>query len=209
MVIYRWLRQTCIAGLVVIFPAAVTLAFFHFLLDRIDRSFSPLVTHGLIQLGMDLSPHYRLPGLGIIAILVLLLGAGILTRYYLGRKILQITEWLFRRIPLAGSVYGAMHQLVHAFGGADRRAFRQVVLVEYPRAGVHAIGFLSAQVTGAVAAALPVSGETCFVFIPTTPNPTSGFLIAVPREQVTELPLSVEEGIALVISGGIVAPARG
>ncbi|ADU66295.1 DUF502 domain-containing protein [Desulfurispirillum indicum] len=207
MKIYRYCRQTMVTGLIVILPATVTILVAHFLFQKIDSSFSPLVTHALISLGIKLPHSYRIPGIGMVGLLLLLFVTGMLTKHYVGRSLFHYTEDLMGRLPFAGSIHSAMRQLLNAFGTANGRAFKQVVCVEYPKEGIYSIGFLSTNVENQLAEKI-AGTEMVYVFIPTTPNPTSGLLIAVPRQNVMHLDMSVEEGIKLVVSAGIVTPGN-
>jgi uncharacterized membrane protein len=124
----------------------------------------------------------------------------VLATNYLGRKFLHFGDRVFTRVPLVRSVYQTLKQVVQAFVGDQKKAFRQVVLVEYPRKGLYSLAFLTNEGIGQ-------NGEQMLaVFLPTTPNPTSGFLLFLPEKEVTFLDMSVEDGIKLVVSGGVIKP---
>lgn len=147
---------------------------------------------------------FGVPGLGLLIVLVFLTLVGFLAAGLAGRTLMRIGEGLLSRMPVVRTVYGTLKQIFETVLAQSSRSFREVVLVEYPRRGIGAIGF----VTGSSQDEHPSSAEDelVSVFLPTTPNPTSGFLLYVPRKDLVPLDMSVEEGIKLVISGGIVGP---
>ena len=129
---------------------------------------------------------------------------GMVTAGFVGRLVMGSGERLLARVPIVRSIYGATKQIFETVLAQSSEAFRKVVLVEFPRPGCWAIGFLTGDTAAAITACAP--GDRVNVFLPTTPNPTSGFLIFVPREQIRMLKMSVEDGIKMVVSGGIVTP---
>ena len=147
---------------------------------------------------------FTIPGLGIIILVAALILVGMFAAGFLGKFFLKLGEWIVYKVPFISSVYSLLKQIFETFLSGKSNAFKKVVLLEYPRKGIWILGFVSADTEGEVREIL--GREMVNVFIPTTPNPTSGFLIFVPREDVVELDMGVEEGIKFVISGGIVAP---
>lgn len=146
----------------------------------------------------------------IIAFFVLALAitiivfTGLMVGNFLGKKLVEIYESILARIPLVNTIYNASRQIVQSILAAEGNSFRKVVLVEYPRKGIYSVGFVTG--TSAQEVQEKTSEKTSVVFIPTTPNPTSGFLIAVPESEMTELKMSVEEGIKFIVSLGMVSP---
>ncbi|MBW2260428.1 MAG: DUF502 domain-containing protein [Deltaproteobacteria bacterium] len=207
------LRTSFVTGLVVILPLFIT-----FLLLRIVTGYLRSSLHGtfhaLFKLvaGADLaaSPYYDavetilLFAIGLPIVLLFILFVGWLARQYIGQRILRSGEVVLKRIPLIGGIYDAVKELVNTIFMRGSSAYRSVVLVEYPRPGVWVLGFVTALSRGEVQRR--TEKEVQGIFVPTTPNPTSGFLIYVPREELVPLDMSVEEGIKLVISGGVVEP---
>ena len=129
---------------------------------------------------------------------------GFLTAGFIGRYIIKLGERIIARLPIIRSVYGALKQIFESVLKTSSKSFREVVLIEYPRKGIWAIGFITGDTKGEVQ---EISKNTLVnVFLPTTPNPTSGFLLFVPRKDLKVLNMNVEEGIKMVISGGIVTP---
>src|ERR1043165_5506187 len=140
-----------------------------------------------------------------IVVLLLVTALGYLSHYVLGKFFLSLGERALQRIPGVGAVYNSVKQIVATFG-SQKNTFSKVVLVEFPRKGVWTLGFLTNKAQGEAQAV--VSTETWTVFVPTTPNPTSGFLLMLPRHEVIELEMSVGDGMKMIISGGAVMPPR-
>jgi uncharacterized membrane protein len=188
-------RTTFLRGIGVIIPLGLTYWFFQALLNGIDGIFSPVLSQWI---------GIRIPGLGFLTMLALILIVGLLTRNLVGRLFVSWFETVLHSIPLVRSVYSAIKDLVGAFNvGGKSKTFRLVIMIEYPRRGLYCIGF----VTNESVFAGPPPAELYHVYIPNPPNPTSGFLALVPKTEAIPLALSVEEGLKLVLSGGIVTPA--
>jgi uncharacterized membrane protein len=142
--------------------------------------------------------------LSMLFVFVLTVLIGWLSRYLFGKYLFKLTEDLINKVPFVRTIYRTLKQIVKTFGESNMAAFTKTVLVEYPRTGSYAIGFLTSDVGGEVQS--KTGQHVMNVFIPTTPNPTSGFLLMVPREDIMDLDMSVGDGIKMVISGGIVVP---
>jgi uncharacterized membrane protein len=147
---------------------------------------------------------HNIPGLGFVAVVIMIFIAGVIARNIIGRKIITSTERVMGRIPLANKIYGAISQIAKAILSDKREVFQKPVLVEYPRKNMYSIGFFTQDTQGPVQESLPE--DVISIFLPTTPNPTSGFLLFVPKSDVIGLDLSVEEALKLVISGGAIVP---
>jgi len=189
-------RAAFLRGVAIIIPLALTIWFFRALLNAIDGIFSPLLAEWIGR---------HIPGLGFLSMLVMILLVGLLTRNLVGRLLLGWFESLVRSIPFVRSVYSAVRDLVNAFAlDGKGKTFRQVVMVEYPRKGLYTIGF----VTNEMPYVGPDQEKANFlnVYIPNPPNPTSGLLVLVPPAEAIPLALTVEQGLKLVLSGGIVIP---
>jgi uncharacterized membrane protein len=196
------LRKYLIAGVLVWLPLMATVAIFKLVVDLLDKT--------LLLLPARFQPQalfgFSVPGFGVLLAAVVLIITGMLAANLLGRKLVSLGEGLLGRIPFVRNVYNAIKQIAATVLTADSKAFRKVVLVQYPRAGLWSIGFLSNEKVLADCAGL--EPEMVSVFVPTTPNPTSGFIILLPRDDVTELSMTVEEGFKFVISMGVVVPAE-
>ena len=191
-------RTTFLRGIGVIIPLGLTYWFFQALLNAVDGILSPLLEQWIGR---------HVPGLGFAAMLLLILLVGVLTRNIAGRLLFSWFENFLRSIPFVRSVYSAVKDLVGAFILEDKsKTFRQVIMVEYPRPGLFCLGFVTNEMPFDRADGSTL--EFVNVYIPNPPNPTSGMLILVPRADAVPLNLSIEEGLKLVLSGGIVLPHR-
>ena len=199
----RRIRNVFITGLLITLPIALTWFILQFLLNNFD-ALSPVFTNILIQLGAPIPEGYRIPFLGLVVTLLIVLIVGWLTTNFFGKKVFQIGELLIEKIPFVRRIYKGSKQVVSSIAEADTSAFRKVVLIEFPRRGLLAIGFVTGESRGEVQ---ELTRENMLnVFVPTMPNPTSGFLIVSPLEELTEVSMTIEEGIKYVVSGGLVTP---
>ena len=184
-------------------PIVLTWFILQFLFKNLD-ALSPVFTNVLIQLGAPFPEGYRIPFLGVLITLLIILTVGWLTTSFFGKKIFKLGETFVEKIPFVRRIYTGSKQVVISIAQADTSAFRKVVLLEFPRRGLLAIGFVTGESRGEVQR---LTQENMFnVFVPTMPNPTSGFLIFAPSDELTEVSMSIEEGIKYVVSGGIVTP---
>ena len=199
----RRIRNVFITGLLITLPIALTWFILQFLLNNFD-ALSPVFTNILIQLGAPIPEGYRIPFLGLVVTLLIVLIVGWLTTNFFGKKVFQIGELLIEKIPFVRRIYKGSKQVVSSIAEADTSTFRKVVLIEFPRRGLLAIGFVTGESRGEVQ---ELTRENMLnVFVPTMPNPTSGFLIFSPPEELTEVSMTIEEGIKYVVSGGLVTP---
>ncbi len=188
------LRRYLLTGVIITAPVGVTVFVLWWIFARLDailgRAFS----------GVGL----RIPGLGLLALLLVIIAAGWAAQQAVGGQLISIGRNWLTKFPLTRSIYGVASQIVEQLVGEDKKFFKACVLVEYPRAGCYALGFLTADAAGEIQGA--IQDDAVSVFLPTTPNPTSGYLMFFPRSQVRRLSMSVEDGFKLVISGGAVKP---
>lgn len=189
------LRSTFARGLALLVPIAITIWVLLGVFNAMDRIIWPIYE----RYGIDI------PGLGFLTMVVLIFLIGLLSRNLVGKLLFGGIDALMKRLPIVKSLYTAIKEVINAFSGSQGgRSFRQVVVIEYPRPGLHTVGF----VTNDFDLARPKSkiGRVVSVYIPNPPNPTSGLMILVPIEEVGVLDMPVEEGLKLALSGGIVAP---
>lgn len=189
------LRRYFIAGLLVFLPLAVTYTVLAWLFGVLDNFLGRLFT---VLFG------YKVPGLGLVATIVVIFLMGAMVTNVLGRRLVRGFETVLMRIPLARTVYSATKQISDSIFIKRRGAFQRAVLVEWPRKGLYSVGFVTGESTGETQMKTPP--RVFNVFIVTTPNPTTGFLILVPEEEIIPLEMSVEDALKLVISGGLVSP---
>ena len=195
------LRTYFLAGVVVTAPIGITVWLLWLVVDLFDRTIVPLLPDAYdpsAALGVNI------PGVGIAIVLILLTVVGAFVTNVAGRFLVRFGDRLVSRVPVVRTVYGVLKQIIDAVLAQSANAFREVVLIEYPRRGIWVIGFVTSPTQGEVRRVM--GEEMVNLFLPTTPNPTSGFLLFVPRKDCIPLDMSVEEGVKLVISGGIVSP---
>jgi uncharacterized membrane protein len=191
----RWLRRTFLTGLLVLLPTVITAYVLYRIFVWVDGFLKPIITR---------YPFLDIPGLGFLAVVVIVLLAGIFGANLFGRTLYKWFEGGFEKIPLVRSIYVAIKQISEVFLKQERTVFKKVVLVEYPRPGVYMIGF----VTSSWRFRDPSGAEHEFitVFLPTSPNPTTGFLVIIAPHEAIPSDLSVEDAFKVVISGGAVVP---
>ncbi len=190
------LRGAFLRGFIVIVPVALTFWFFRALLNAIDGILSPVFEHFLGR---------QIPGIGFVSMVVLVLIVGLLSRNLVGRVLMGWFEKLVQTVPFVRGVYSAIKDLIGAFTvGGKGTTFRQVVLVEYPRVGLYTIAFVTNEMQFSYSDKRTI--DFVNVYIPNPPNPTSGMLILVPKKDAVVLDLTIEQGLKLVLSGGIVKP---
>ncbi len=207
----RKIRSYLLIGTLAALPAIATIYVIKLLFSFIDPMLGIAVADLLNWLGVLNFPlkvgaitfETYIPGVGTILTLCLLLFIGMLTRSFIGRQIIKLTESFFSRIPIARSIYSTVQQMTSAFV-QDQSTFKKVVMVEYPRKGVFTLGFYTADSHPEVSR--KANKRMVNVFLPTTPNPTSGWLVLVPESDVYELEIPVEDGIKYIVSGGVVVP---
>ena len=196
------LRKSFLAGLVVVVPVAASVGILWWLFTWFTNFLLPLRVREILANLPYPETLFRLVALLTFAVLVTVVGW--VTRLVIGRRLLSAGEKIISRVPLLNRIYGFVKDVSNTMLAGKKSAFQRVVLVEFPRAGSYAIGFVTSETEGEVQSL--TRATLVNVFVPTTPNPTSGFLIFVPREQLIELGMSVADGMKMVISGGSVVP---
>lgn len=195
------LRGYFLAGVLVTAPITITIYITYVFLTVIDRQVARVLPGHWYE---GLYGGTTIPGVGLLVALVFFIAVGWFTTNFLGRMLVRISEYIVDRMPIIRTVYGALKQIFETIMATQSQAFRECVLVEYPRTGIWSIGFLTGITEGEVQRL--TDDEVLNVFVPTTPNPTSGFLLFVPKKDIYFLGMSVEEGIKMVVSAGIITP---
>lgn len=194
------LRRYLIAGLLVWLPIVVTVLILKFLIDLVDST--------LLLLPEAVQPEpllgFRIPGLGLLLSGIVLLVTGMVVTNLLGSNMVRIWEGLLARIPVVRAIYSASKQLTQTLFSGTGKSFRKVVMVRFPHPGVWTVAFLTGE--GMQEANDRIGKDLVNVFVPTTPNPTGGYFLMVPREDVIELDMPVDAGIKLILSAGAVVP---
>ncbi len=196
----RLLRKYLIAGLLVWLPLAATVVIIKLLIDLLNKTILLFPPEWQPETLFGIS----IPGFGIIIGVLILILTGVFAANLFGRKLVGFWEAILGRIPLVRTIYSSVKQVLETLFSSNSESFRRVVLIEYPRKDIWSLGF---QTNEALSAAREASGkELVSVFVPTTPNPTSGFIIMLPAEDITQLDISVEDGFKFIISMGVIVP---
>ncbi|MCI0506672.1 MAG: DUF502 domain-containing protein [Gammaproteobacteria bacterium] len=194
------MKRYLIAGLLVWVPLGVTLLVIRLVVDLTDRV--------LLLLPAQYQPEvllgFKIPGLGIVLSVIIVLVTGMVVANLFGRTLVAMWERLLARIPFISKIYHGVKQVMETVLSADGQSFRKVLLVEYPRKGIWTLAFQTGNSSAEIGHRL--GQDVVNIFIPTTPNPTSGFFLVLPREDVIELDMSVDDGLKMIISAGVVVP---
>ncbi len=194
------LKKYFITGLLIWIPLAITFMVLAWIIGTLDAI--------LLWLPVEHQPSryigFNIPGVGVVASLLIIFFTGLIAANVLGQKLVRLWEALLSRIPVVKSIYYSVKQVSDTLFSSSGQAFRKALLVQYPREGAWTIAFLTGQPGGD--AANHLHGDYVSVYVPTTPNPTSGFFLMMPREDVVELDMSVDEALKYIISMGVVSP---
>lgn len=194
------MRKYFVTGLLILVPLAITLWVLNLIISTMDQS--------LLLLPERWQPKqligFHIPGMGTILTLVVILVTGLLTRNFIGKKLVYAWELLLTRIPVVNSIYSSVKQVSDTLFSSSGNAFRKAMLVQYPRQGSWTIAFLTGTPGGDVRNHLV--GDYISVYVPTTPNPTSGFFLMMPRSDAIELDMTVDEALKYIVSMGVVSP---
>ena len=204
-------RNSFLTGLVVIAPVALTIWLIWSVIGWIDGFVLPFIPNlyhpdNILNtfFGQDVAINIR--GLGVVVFLLFTTFVGWIAKGFLGRSLIRIGENLVRRMPVVRSIYSGVKQIAETVFAQSDRSFEKACLIEYPRKGIWAVGFVSTEAKGEVKYKAKSNSDLLSVFVPTTPNPTSGFMLFFPRNDVIELEMSIEDAAKLVISAGLVYP---
>jgi uncharacterized membrane protein len=207
------LRTSFLAGIVVIAPIALTVWLIWSVIGWIDGFVLPFIPdpyqpENILQTLLGLDVHINIRGIGVVFFLFFTIFVGWLTKGLIGRSFLRYGENLVDRMPVVRSIYSGVKQIAETVFSQADRSFEKACLIEYPRRGIWAIGFVSTSTKGEIAKRVETNEGLLSVFVPTTPNPTSGFLLFFPKDDIIELDMTVEDAAKLVISAGLVYPNK-
>ncbi|MEN8661659.1 MAG: DUF502 domain-containing protein [Lentimonas sp.] len=200
---FRSLRNAFITGVLVILPLGVTMIVISFLLEKLGTPASNFFFWYLDPEWRDLpAVELLLKMISVVVVFLLITLLGYFSKFFLGRLILSSLEKLLDRVPLINTIYRTVKQIVDTFSKQKKAVFQEVVLIEYPRPRCYVLGFLTGDAKGETQQA--IEENVVNIFVPTTPNPTSGFLLMLPESDVTRLEMTIIDGMKLIISGGAV-----
>lgn len=199
------LRGYSITGILVITPIALTIYIFWRLFNGLDGLLLNTFNTTADFFGL---PSYqgKIPGLGIITMVFVTILTGMAVRNYFGHKLFRAGEFAVTKIPLVSKIYIALRQIFEAMFAEKREVFKEVVLFQYPRQGMYSMGFITQDTRGEIQE--KIEEDVYSIFLPTTPNPTSGYLLFIPKKDLIKLSISTEDALKLIISGGVVTPGR-
>ena len=200
MISAKFLKRYLIAGLLVWIPLWATAVVIAFVVEVLDKTVAllPDKYQPMNVIGINI------PGIGIVISFVVLLVTGMVATNFLGERLVGLGEKIVKRIPLVGSIHQAVKQVMQTIFSTSNQSFRKVLLVEYPRKGLWSIAFQTAATSSSVAQLS--GGDKITIFIPTTPNPTSGFLMLIDKSEAKELDISIDDALKMIISLGVVQP---
>ena len=202
--IFQKLRRDFLTGLVVLIPIVLTVYLVWSVISFIDKVVIPIIPPRYNPL--DLFEIY-IPGLGVFLFLITTTLIGSIASGFLGRQAISLGEKILSRMPVVSTIYSSIKQIIQAVFKPNGTSFKQPCLVEYPKKGVWAVAFISTETFGEIKKKINV-GSLVTVFLPTTPNPTSGFMLFVPKNDIILLDMSVEDAAKLIISAGLVMPEK-
>jgi uncharacterized membrane protein len=191
----RWFKRKFLTGLLVLLPTVLTAYVLYRIFKWVDGLLTPIIAR---------YPFLNIPGLGFIGVIVIILLAGILGGGFFGRTLFKWLEGGFEKIPMVRSIYVAIKQVSEVFLKQERSVFKEVVFIQYPRMGLYTLGLVTSTVR--FRGDDGVEREYIAIFLPTTPNPTSGFFVMVPREETIPSNISIQDAMTMIISGGAVVP---
>lgn len=195
--LFAKLRGYFLAGILVTAPISITVYLTWGFLKFVDAKVSAIIP-------AEYYPQTAVPGLGVLIAFVFFILMGWFAKNFLGRMVIRISEYILDKMPVIRTIYGGVKQIFETVIGTQAQAFREVVMFEFPRKGVWAMGFVTGIARGEVQRL--TEDEVVNVFYPTTPNPTSGFLVFVPKKDLVFMQMSVDEAIKMIVSGGILTP---
>ena len=198
------IKKNMTAGLLVTVPVAFTYIILEFVITRVDGLMVPIVSKIIGEKGMEIFKAYSVPGMGFLLLILFIFFIGLIATNFFGKKVFEVGELVLHKIPLVRVIYTTIKKAVDMISQSKTPTFEKMVLVTYPRSPLKTIGIVACETQGMV---LKMIGKRSVnVFVPTSPNPTTGFVIHVPIEDVNFLEMTVEEGLKMIISFGVVAP---
>lgn len=196
------LRRYLVTGLILWVPLGITIWVLTLIVSTLDKT--------LLLIPEQYRPEtllgFTIPGLGVVLTFIILLVTGVLTRNFVGQKMVRAWDGVLRRIPVVKSIYSGVKQVSDTLFSDTGQAFRKALLIEFPSPGSYTIAFMTGTPSGEVLRRLP--GDHVSVYVPTTPNPTSGYFLLIPKDKTQELEMSVDEALKYIVSMGVVGPGN-
>ena len=202
---FRWLRNSFLTGIVIATPVGVTILLIISFVGFVDRVVKPLIPEPFNP-ETYLPGDFTIPGLGVLIAVLLLTLLGALGANFFGRTLISFGQGIFEGVPLVRNIYSALKQIVETVFSGNANSFKEVVLIEYPMKGLYVVAFITADGNGALKE--KISDDVVALFVPTTPNPTSGFLLYTPKANTIPIDMDIEEAAKLIISFGMVTPDK-
>ncbi|MDP7281100.1 MAG: DUF502 domain-containing protein [Candidatus Poribacteria bacterium] len=193
-----------IAGLLVTIPAALTYIILDFVVTWVDRMMAPVIPKVIGEPGVRFLEQYPVPGVGFLFLVLFIILVGLLATNFFGKKLFDLGERVLHNIPFVRVIYVSVKKVVDTISQARTPTFEKMVLVTYPRPELKVLGIVACDTQGVVLD--KVENDSVNVFVPTSPNPTTGFLLVIPRQEIDFLEMSVEDGLKMIISFGLVSP---
>lgn len=199
------LKKNLIAGLLVTIPAALTYMILSFVITRVDRAMKPVMTGILGPENINLMEEWHIPGMGFLFLAIFIIGVGLVGTNIIGKKVVAMGEKLLHKIPVVRVIYTSIKKVVDTLSLTETPSFQKMVLITYPREPLKTLGIVCCDTPEGI------SGDEKMlnIFVPTSPNPTTGFLFMLPEKDTQPLEMSVEEGLKMIISFGMTHPEAG
>jgi uncharacterized membrane protein len=198
------LKKNLIAGLLVTIPAGLTYMILSFVITRVDRTMEPAIKRIVGPQGLQILEEWHIPGMGFLLLGLFIMGVGLVGTNFIGKKIVATGEKILHKIPVVRVIYTSIKKVVDTISLAETSSFQKVVLVTYPREPLKTLGIVCCDTPEGIAN--PTGENMLNVFVPTSPNPTTGFLFMVPEKDAIAMDMSVEEGLKMIISFGMTNP---
>ena len=196
------LKKNLIAGLLVTVPAALTYIILSFVITRVDKAMEPVIVGILGPQNLRLMDEWHIPGMGFLFLAIFIFAVGFVGTNFIGKKVVALGEKVLHKIPVVRVIYTSIKKVVDTVSLTDKSTFEKMVLITYPREPLKTLGIVCCDTPGGI-----TDGEKMLnVFVPTSPNPTTGFLFMLPEKETQPLTMSVEEGLKMIISFGMTHP---
>jgi uncharacterized membrane protein len=196
------LKKNLIAGLLVTVPAALTYMILSFVITRVDKAMEPVIVGILGPQNLRLMDEWHIPGMGFLFLAIFIFAVGFVGTNFIGKKVVALGEKVLHKIPVVRVIYTSIKKVVDTVSLTDKSTFEKMVLITYPREPLKTLGIVCCDTPGGI-----TDGEKMLnVFVPTSPNPTTGFLFMLPEKETQPLKMSVEEGLKMIISFGMTHP---